>query len=99
MFTNYTRLYKIIQDYTICTTGGARSRSGHRSAEAALSCNNESHRPIGWLPNTALVVWNFPAGVVTSGGGLFATLNIRTAKFGSQMPKFAFGSRNCQMRK
>ena len=49
---NVYKLYKIIQDYTICTTGGARSRSGHRSAEAALSCNNESHRPIGWLPIT-----------------------------------------------
>ena len=34
--------------------GGARGRSGHRPAKAALSCNNESHRPIGWLPNRKL---------------------------------------------
>ena len=35
---------------------GARNRSGHRPTETNLSCNNESHRPIGWLPITVYFV-------------------------------------------
>ena len=46
MYTNIQKYTK----YTKIYNWGAGSPSGHRAAETSLNCNNESHRPIGWLP-------------------------------------------------